>query len=71
MHLFLIKEDPFIKLCMQIGVHYGGVFYEFVPWHGVVYWEVDPWGHWCISAENETHAVIPYAKLLLGAEHEN
>ncbi|KAG8375575.1 hypothetical protein BUALT_Bualt10G0114800 [Buddleja alternifolia] len=40
-----------------IGVHYGGVFYEFVPWNGVVNWEIAQWGHWCISAENETHTI--------------
>ncbi|XP_051151573.1 tocopherol cyclase, chloroplastic [Andrographis paniculata] len=40
-----------------IGVHYGGVFYEFVPWNGVVTWEIAPWGHWCISAENDTYKV--------------
>ncbi|KAK4419970.1 putative tocopherol cyclase, chloroplastic [Sesamum alatum] len=40
-----------------IGVHYGGAFYEFVPWNGVVNWEIAPWGHWSISAENETYMV--------------
>ncbi|XP_073129409.1 tocopherol cyclase, chloroplastic-like [Henckelia pumila] len=40
-----------------IGVHYGGIFYEFVPWNGVVSWEVTQWGHWCISADNGIHAV--------------
>lgn len=48
--------DTFESVAL-IGVHYGGVFYEFVPWNGVVNWEVDPWGHWCFSAENETHTV--------------
>lgn len=42
---------------VQVGVHYGGVFYEFVPWNGVVSWDVDPWGHWFFSAENETYMV--------------
>lgn len=45
------------KLIMQIGIHYGGVFYEFVPWNGVLSWEVSQWGHWFISAENQTHKV--------------
>ncbi|KAF5456495.1 hypothetical protein F2P56_025972 [Juglans regia] len=40
-----------------IGVHYGGIFYEFVPWNGVVNWKVDPWGYWYMSAENQTHKV--------------
>lgn len=49
-----------IMLLMQIGIHYEGTFYEFVPWNGVVNFEVAPWGHWCMSAENETHKVIEY-----------
>ncbi|CAH9074244.1 unnamed protein product [Cuscuta europaea] len=40
-----------------IAVHYGGVFYEFVPWNGSVTWEISPWGHWYLTAENETHMV--------------
>lgn len=43
---------------MQIGVHYNGIFYEFVPWNGVVNWEIAPWGYWYMAAENETHMVI-------------
>lgn len=43
---------------VQIGVHYGGIFYEFVPWNGVVSWEIAPWGKWYIVAENQTHKVI-------------
>ncbi|XP_050212527.1 tocopherol cyclase, chloroplastic [Mercurialis annua] len=40
-----------------VGVHYDGIFYEFVPWNGVVSWEVSPWGYWFFTAENETHLV--------------
>ncbi|KAH7574246.1 hypothetical protein JRO89_XS03G0270500 [Xanthoceras sorbifolium] len=40
-----------------IGVHYDGIFYEFVPWNGVVNWEIAPWGYWYIAAENERHLV--------------
>ncbi|XP_047325739.1 tocopherol cyclase, chloroplastic isoform X2 [Impatiens glandulifera] len=40
-----------------VGIHCGGVFYEFVPWNGVVAFEIAPWGSWIISAENETHKV--------------
>ncbi|KAK8550461.1 hypothetical protein V6N13_118978 [Hibiscus sabdariffa] len=40
-----------------IGVHYDGIFYEFVPWKGVLSWEIAPWGYWYISGENETHMV--------------
>lgn len=42
---------------MQIGVHYDGIFYEFVPWNGAVQWEVSTWGHWYMEGENETHKV--------------
>ena len=29
-----------------LGVHYGGRFYEAVPWTGDVGWRVEPWGRW-------------------------
>lgn len=45
-------------MLVQIGLHYDGIFYEFVPWNGVLSWEIAPWGYWCITAENETHMVI-------------
>lgn len=50
-----------ITWSLQIGLHYGGVFYEFVPWNGVVEWEISPWGYWQISAVNKTHEVIAYS----------
>ncbi|KAF7830122.1 Tocopherol cyclase, chloroplastic [Senna tora] len=40
-----------------VGIHYGGTFYEFVPWNGVVNWEVTPWGYWFMSADNGRHLV--------------
>ncbi|KAK2661208.1 hypothetical protein Ddye_007741 [Dipteronia dyeriana] len=40
-----------------IGVHYDGNFYEFVPWNGVVNWEIAQWGSWYMAAENEMHMV--------------
>lgn len=40
-----------------IGVHFGGIFYEFVPWTGTVSWEITQWGYWKVSADNETHMV--------------
>lgn len=43
---------------VQIGVHYDGIFYEFVPWNGVVSWEISQWGYWYLAAENGTHMVI-------------
>lgn len=42
---------------MQIGVHFGGNFYEFVPWDGAVEWEIAVWGFWRISAENKSFLV--------------
>ncbi|KAI3921641.1 hypothetical protein MKW92_018337 [Papaver armeniacum] len=40
-----------------IGVHFGGKFYEFVPWNGVVNWEIAPWGYWHMYAENGSYKV--------------
>ncbi|KAG5018782.1 hypothetical protein JHK87_014637 [Glycine soja] len=40
-----------------IGIHYGGIFYEFVPWNGVVNWEVTTWGYWFMSADNGRYVV--------------
>ncbi|KAI4337489.1 hypothetical protein L6164_015899 [Bauhinia variegata] len=40
-----------------IGVHYDGKFYEFVPWNGVVHWEIACWGHWFMSADNGRYVV--------------
>jgi len=45
---------------MQIGIHHGGTFYEFIPWNGVVNFEITPWGYWYVSAENEAHKVIVF-----------
>ncbi|RRT85171.1 hypothetical protein B296_00000896 [Ensete ventricosum] len=42
---------------MIIGVHYGGSFYEFVPWNGTISWDIAQWGFWRMSAENDTHVV--------------
>ncbi|UBF28862.1 tocopherol cyclase family protein [Kovacikia minuta CCNUW1] len=36
----------------MVGVHYQGRFYEFVPWNAKVQWQVQPWGHWHLWAEN-------------------
>ncbi|TQE02629.1 hypothetical protein C1H46_011785 [Malus baccata] len=51
------SRPPNKEVPPKIGVHYGGKFYEFVPWNGVVSWEIAPWGYWSIAAENETHMV--------------
>lgn len=52
-------------LLIQIGVHYGGSFYEFVPWNGSVSWEISPWGFWRMSAENDAYMVIDLPFLLI------
>ncbi|XP_057522940.1 tocopherol cyclase, chloroplastic-like [Amaranthus tricolor] len=46
-----------IENAALVGVHYAGIFYEFVPWNGVVEWEIAPWGHWKISADNGSYKV--------------
>lgn len=53
---FLISS--IFHLPFQVGVHYGGKFYEFVPWNGVVEWEINTWGFWYITAENDSHKVM-------------
>lgn len=40
-----------------IGVHHAGVFYEFVPWNGVVEWEIAQWGYWKMCADNGSYKV--------------
>ncbi|KAG2400135.1 hypothetical protein LR48_Vigan2574s000100 [Vigna angularis] len=40
-----------------IGIHYDGKLYEFVPWNGVVNWEIATWGYWFISADNGKYVV--------------
>lgn len=40
-----------------IGIHCGGIFYEFVPWNASISWEITTWGKWHVSAESETHMV--------------
>lgn len=41
----------------MVGVHYGGKFYEFVPWEGSVEWEVTPWGSWKMFAQRDAFEV--------------
>lgn len=38
-----------------IGIHYHGRFYEFVPWNSRISWQVEPWGKWMMSAENNRY----------------
>lgn len=40
-----------------VGIHYQGQFYEFAPWNATVSWEVEPWGHWHVWAENDNYTV--------------
>lgn len=41
----------------MVGLHYQGRFYEFVPWNGHVSWQISPWGHWRIWAEQSDYTV--------------
>lgn len=41
----------------MVGVHYKGVFYEFVPWNARVQWEIQPWGEWNLTASNDDFSV--------------
>ncbi|GAB4462019.1 MAG: hypothetical protein OHK0037_12200 [Elainellaceae cyanobacterium] len=41
----------------MVGIHHRGRFYEFVPWNATVRWQVQPWGHWQMQAENASHIV--------------
>lgn len=41
----------------QVGVHYGGKFYEFVPWYGPVEWEISSWGLWRMKASTALYEV--------------
>jgi tocopherol cyclase len=41
----------------MIGIHYGGQFYEFVPWNAEVSWEVHPWGSWRMQAVTAEYTV--------------
>ncbi|MBW4520298.1 MAG: tocopherol cyclase family protein [Scytolyngbya sp. HA4215-MV1] len=41
----------------MVGIHHRGKFYEFVPWNGRVHWQVKPWGHWQMWAENADYQV--------------
>lgn len=64
-HLFSLQQvgtnffHTYVNIfTVQIGIHYDGILYEFVPWNGVVSWEISQWGYWYFAAENQTHMVI-------------
>jgi len=38
----------------MICIHYDGVFYEAVPWTGVMEWEVSTWGSWVLRGRCTT-----------------
>lgn len=42
----------------MVGVHYGGKFYEFVPWIGPVEWEISTWGYWQMKAQTALFEVV-------------
>jgi tocopherol cyclase len=37
----------------MVGLHWGGRFYELVPWRGSIAWEVAPWGSWRVVARGD------------------
>ncbi|NJO43986.1 MAG: tocopherol cyclase [Cyanobacteria bacterium CRU_2_1] len=41
----------------MIGIHYRGIFYEFVPWNSHIHWEIHPWGYWNLAARNDRYEV--------------
>lgn len=41
----------------MVGIHYGGKFYEFVPWSAEIEWEIAPWGFWRLRSRNQHYAV--------------
>ncbi|GLU01442.1 hypothetical protein SLE2022_187490 [Rubroshorea leprosula] len=56
-----------------IGVHYGGIFYEFVPWNGVLNWEVAELHHaarWAARLNEGCWEVAPWGYWYMAAENE-
>jgi len=51
----------------MIGLHYQGKFYEFVPWNAQVNWEIQPWGSWEMTANNERYQISLSGKTNLPA----
>lgn len=41
----------------MVGIHYGGVFYEFVPWNATVTWTIQPWGHFEVRSRTERYEI--------------
>lgn len=45
-----IRKLPFLRDRTEevglVGVHYNDIFYEVVPWTGILEWEVQEWGSW-------------------------
>ena len=40
-----------------IGLHYGGTFYEFVPWNAQLSWQIAPWGRWQMQARSQHYEI--------------
>lgn len=50
-----VRQTPLGKESLgMICVHYDGVFYEAVPWTGVMEWEVATWGSWFLKGRCTT-----------------
>ncbi|KGF72131.1 tocopherol cyclase [Neosynechococcus sphagnicola sy1] len=41
----------------MVGLHHQGRFYEFAPWNAQIHWQIQPWGHWRMQAENADYAI--------------
>lgn len=47
-----VRQTPIGKESLgMICVHYNGVFYEAVPWTGMMEWEVTTWGSWIMKGK--------------------
>lgn len=54
-----VKLVKFLLWLLQLGVHYGGRHYEFIPWveDGSVSWEIEPWGRWHMTGKRADYEV--------------
>ena len=64
--LYSGTED--LLLLLQVGLHYQGEFYEFVPWKGKVEWEIAPWGSWKMKAQTKTHEVCVNGRIIIASD---
>ncbi|MBD2103642.1 tocopherol cyclase family protein [Leptolyngbya sp. FACHB-261] len=53
---FGIPPVQVLESVAMVGIHYEGKFYSFMPGDRVVC-DIQPWGHWQVTAENRFHRV--------------